>query len=158
MSTPRRLRTRTVVVGAAAAVAGAVWFACAVPDEHVFIAGQYLAQLDCVTPGQAVDVLNGPPVDASCEATCVTPADSDGAVYITGACAPFPPGDALDASPLCAKGLAAIRRSDLCLDSGPSNPLTDAEIAEAAAAVREAGAHDAGAAQPHDAGHADAKN
>jgi hypothetical protein len=128
-----------------AVIAGGVWFACADPDAHVFIAGQYIAQLDCVTPGEAVDVLDGPPVDASCEATCVIPAQSDGAVYITGACAPFPPGDALDASPLCAKGLAAIRRSDLCLEAGPSNPLVDAGPPDAPAkaassdAAREAG-------------------
>jgi hypothetical protein len=63
-----------------AVIAGGVWFACADPDAHVFIAGQYIAQLDCVTPGEAVDVLDGPPVDASCEATCVIPAQSNGSL------------------------------------------------------------------------------
>jgi hypothetical protein len=112
------------------AVAGAAWLACDGTDLHIFIAGQYLAKLDCVTPGEAVDVEDGPPTDASCDASCVVPFDSDGSVYVTGACAPFPPGDTVggDASPLCTKAIAAARRGDLCLDAGPSNPLVDAGV------------------------------
>jgi hypothetical protein len=96
---------------------------------HIFIAGQYLASLDCVTPGEAVDILDGPATDASCDATCVVPFGADGAVYVTGACAPFPPGDAIgDASALCPKALAAIHRSDLCIDGAATNPLVDSGV------------------------------
>jgi hypothetical protein len=110
-------------------LAGALWIACDAPNLHIFIAGQYIASLDCVTPGEAVDVLDGPATDASCDATCVVPFGADGAVYVTGACPPFPPGDAIgDASALCPKALAAIHRSDLCLDGGPSNPLVDSGV------------------------------
>lgn len=110
-------------------LAGALWIACDAPNLHIFIAGQYLASLDCVTPGEAVDILDGPATDASCDATCVVPFGADGAVYVTGACPPFPPGDLIgDASVLCPKALAAIHRSDLCLDSGPSNPLVDSGV------------------------------
>jgi hypothetical protein len=109
-----------------AASAGGLWIACSTTDIHIFIAGQYLANLDCVTPGYAVDVLDGPAVDASCDATCVVPPFEAG-VFVTGACAPFPPGDDTSGhNPLCAKALAAARRSDLCLEGGPSNPLVDA--------------------------------
>jgi hypothetical protein len=132
----KRAARGLVAIGA---VAG-VWLACS-------LAGQYLANLDCVTPGLAVDVIDGPPVDASCDATCVVE-PFDGGVYITGQCAPFPLGDMVnpDAAPfaaLCAKGLAAIHRSDLCLDAGPSNPLVDSGAPRTDAGAGDAGAHDA---------------
>jgi len=108
-----------------ASFACAVWLACSVTNIHAFIAGQYLETLDCVTPGYAIDVLNGPMVDASCDATCVIP-PFDSGVYVTGACPPFPEGeDTSGTSPVCVKALAAIHRNDLCLDGGPSNPVKD---------------------------------
>jgi hypothetical protein len=144
----------------ATAVFVAIWAACNVPAVHIFIAGQYLAEYDCVTPGEAVDILDGLGSDAACDATCIVP-EYEAGVYITGACAPFPPGDLVnpDAAPyrqLCAKGLAAIHRSDLCLDGGPSNPAMDSGMPVAI----DAGAHDAGAqpgssdAGAHDSGSA----
>jgi hypothetical protein len=106
-----------------AACAGAVWLACDNVDVHIFVAAQYLPSLDCVTPGYAIDVLDGPPVDASCEATCVVP-PFDSGVYVTTACAPFPPGDDVTGkNALCKPALAASLRLDHCLDGGPSNPL-----------------------------------
>ena len=124
----RSLRVKAKVL-VAVVLGGGLWLACDSPDLHIFIAGQYLAQLDCVTPGKAVDILDGPATDASCDATCVVPFGADGAVYVTGACPPFPPGDLIgDASVLCPKALAAIHRSDLCLEGGASNPLVDSGV------------------------------
>jgi hypothetical protein len=125
------------------AVAG-VYLACQNSEFQLFIAGQYDPQLDCVYPGTAIDVLNGAPVDAACEATCIVPMFDSG-VYVTGACPPFPEGDLVNPNiPECLKAVAAIKRSDLCLDSGPSNPAVDAglhpPIGQAdAGAVKEAG-------------------
>lgn len=141
---------RSAKLSLTAAALASVWLACDVTDIHIFVAGQYIAGMDCVTPGYAVDVLNGPATDANCEASCVVlPFDSG--VFVTGACAPFPEGDKVgDASPLCPKALAAIRRSDLCLEGGPSNPLTDANTPpappDAAPEVAPAEAGDARAA------------
>jgi hypothetical protein len=120
-----KVALRLLLVGLCA---GGVWLACDTTNVHIFIAGQYIRAMDCVTPGEAVDVQDGPAVDASCDATCVVPPYADGAVYITGACAPFPPGDLVNPEEaglkeLCLRGLAAIHRSDLCLEGGPSNPV-----------------------------------
>lgn len=151
-------RVATLVVSAAG-----LWVACATTQYHLFIAGQYLPRLDCVTPGEVIDILNEAGVDANCDATCVVPPE-DAGVYITGACAPFPPGDLVnpDSSPLrelCAKGLAAIHRSDLCLEGGPSNPAMDAGVDSGV----DSGVHvatdtgvDTGAHDAHEAGVADA--
>ena len=129
-SRSRRVGTRTFTTKVALAVtlSAGVWIACGVTDIHIFIAGQYLPKLDCVTPGYAVDVLNGPQIDASCDSTCVVP-PFDSGVYVTGACAPFPEGDDVSGQdPLCAKALAAIHRDNLCLEGGPSNPLVDSGL------------------------------
>ena len=113
----------TITVGAS--VAGALWIACATTDLHLLIGGLYNPALDCVDPGTAIDVLNGASVDASCEAACILP-PVDSGLYVTGQCAPFPSDDiVIRDSAVCTKALAAIRRSDLCLEGGPSNPLPD---------------------------------
>ncbi len=109
-----------------AASAGALWLACDTINVQPFIAGQYLPALDCVTPGEAIDVIDGIPTDASCDAACIVPPYEAG-VFVTGACAPFPPGDLVNPdSGMCRKALAAINRHDLCLEAGPSNPAVDA--------------------------------
>jgi hypothetical protein len=115
-------------LGVVAVCMASLWLACAETDIQAFIAGQYMPKLDCVTPGYAIDVISAPPVDASCDAVCVIP-PYDSGVYVSGQCAPFPPGDLInpDAS-LCVLALAAINRHDLCLDGGPSNPRMDAGI------------------------------
>ncbi len=120
------------------AFAATVWLACAATNIQPFIAGQYDPKLDCVSPGYAIDVINSAGTDAACDAICVvTPYDSGG-VFISGQCAPFPPGDLINPTSaplgeLCAKGIAAIHRSDLCLEAGPSNPLVDSGTADGAA-------------------------
>lgn len=117
---------RRARLAAGVLLAAGAWLACATTDIHAFIAGQYLSKEDCVTPGYAIDVLNGAMTDASCSATCVVP-PFDSGVYVTGACPPFPEGeDVSGKDPLCAKALAASARHDLCLEGGPSNPLMDA--------------------------------
>ncbi len=108
------------------ASASGLWMACSTVNVHPFIAGQYMANLDCVTPGEAIDVLDGLWLDASCDATCVVPPFEAG-VFVSGACPPFPPGDDTSGkNPLCPKALAAAHRNDLCLEAGPSNPIVDA--------------------------------
>jgi hypothetical protein len=135
------VRSAIVVVSAAS-----LWFACNAIQAYPFIAGQYNATLDCVNPGEVIDVLGGTYVDASCDATCVVP-PYDSGVYITGACPPFPQGDDISGTNrLCAKALAAINRHDLCLEAGPSNPAMDAGTT---ATVQDAGSSDA--AQASDA-------
>ncbi len=129
-----------------AAAAVGLWLACAPIDAAPFIAGQYLPALDCVTPGEIIDVVAGYPNDASCDAVCIIP-PYDAGVYVTGECAPFPPGDAVNPdSGLCVKALKAINRHDLCLDGGPSNPATDTGAPDTGATPD--GGHDTG----HDAG------
>lgn len=120
---------RLVRVGAVAASAGALWLACSTLNVEPFVAGQYVPSLDCVTPGIAIDVIDGVPSDASCDVTCIVP-PFDSGVYVTGACAPFPPGDLVNPKnvPLCARALAAASRHDLCLEGGPSNPALDAAV------------------------------
>ena len=133
-----------------AALAGAAWVACDAIQSRPFIAGQYIPALDCVTPGEAIDILNGAPNDADCDATCIVP-NYEAGVFVTGACPPFPPGDFVNPdNPLCVKALAAIHRSDLCLDSGPSNPAMDAAKDAGDDAAKDAPGLDA--AGPADAG------
>ncbi len=133
--------------GLSAGAVTALVLACAVNEVQPFIAGQYIASLDCVTPGEVIDVLNGIATDASCDATCIVPPYEAG-VYVTGACAPFPPGDLVNPDdPLCKKAIAAIHRSDLCLEGGPSNPAVDAGVD--ATGEHDASGHDAKAS--HDA-------
>ncbi len=132
-----------------AGAASFLWLACDTIVAYPFVAGQYNPTLDCVDPGEVIDVLGGTYVDASCDATCVVPPYEAG-VYVTGFCAPFPPGDDISGkNPQCAKALAAIHRHDLCLEAGPSNPATDAGTpvtpdGGVADAGREATASDAG--------------
>ena len=130
--------------------AAAVWLACAPIDVQPFIAGQYIPSLDCVTPGEAIDVIAGLATDASCDATCIVPPYEAG-VYVTGACAPFPPGDFVNPdNPECTKAIAAIHRSDLCLEAGPSNPAHDSGV-DAAGKADAAGTIEA--STPRDAAH-----
>ena len=143
------------------AVSASLWLACEDPISHVFIAGQYNPKLDCVTPGLAIDVLNGPPltVDASCDVVCVVP-PFDSGVYATAQCAPFPPGDDLSGkNAQCPAAVAAQRRHDLCLDGGPSGPSGDAGTPDGKAEGAVLDAHHADGAvdaTPRDGQHLDA--
>jgi hypothetical protein len=116
--------TRIVRFALVAAFAFGGWGACT-SGFHYFIAEQYEPKLGCVDPGSVLDILNGPDpgVDASCDARCIVP-PFEGGVYVSVSCPPYPPGDDISGTnPLCAKALAALARVDICLDSGPSNPL-----------------------------------
>ena len=130
-------RAVVVLLGAATVI-----LACEDPISHVFIAGQYNPKLDCVSPGLAIDVLNGPPtdVDASCDVTCVVP-PFDAGVYASAQCAPFPPGDDTSGrNPQCGFATRALLRHDLCVEAGVSGPPGDASSPDASA---DAPSHDA---------------
>jgi hypothetical protein len=88
----------------------------------------YEANRDCIDPTTSVDIVDGPDPGLDCAPTClVTPAGQNGAatgVYVTTECGAFAAlDDTSGSSPYCARALAALARSDVCLlDGGSSCP------------------------------------
>ena len=119
---PVRRLTRSAVL---AASAGTLWLACDTINVQPFIAGQYLPALDCVTPGEAIDVIDGIPTDASCDAACIVPPYEAG-VFVTGACAPFPPAIREPGQRDVPEGARRHQPARPLPRGGTSNPAVDA--------------------------------
>jgi hypothetical protein len=123
--------------------------ACESPSTHVLLGQPYEANRDCVDPTTSIDIVDGPDPGFGCSPTCVvTPIGqngSEGGVYVTTMCGPYPPLDDTTGMPAgCAGALAAFGRADTCssdgtstspADAGPSDdssmPPTDAVAADA---------------------------
>jgi len=109
------------------AVAG-ICCACDDTSYYLYTGYEYDPARDCLHDVEALDVDIGSDPGSSCDAKCLAAADFDGgtSVYATTMCGPTPEGaDATGTDPSCAPALAALARSDFCLDdaSGSTNPL-----------------------------------
>jgi hypothetical protein len=125
---------------------------CSDPSSHPYIAEKYEPARDCLDHSTAIDVVNGPSPGASCAAVCLFGsavllgldggADGGGEAYVSTMCPPYPPlFDTGGTNPVCTPALAALTRSDVCLDDGGStNPLIDAGVDSGVDAGVDAGA------------------
>jgi len=115
-----------------AALAGS---ACDSTSYYLYTAHQYEPALGCVDDLSAIDVDIGDDPGATCGAKCLTAPDDDGGVTVFAStmCGPTPVGaDTSGVNPDCAPALAALARSDFCLDGGgSSNPLDASDDAPA---------------------------
>ncbi|HSQ62835.1 MAG TPA: hypothetical protein VLM85_06455 [Polyangiaceae bacterium] len=107
----------------------ASWLVLAACDSgsfYAYVARIYDLQRDCLSDVQAVDIGNGPDPGLGCAPKCLVASDQDGGVvvYATTMCGPVPYGvDSTGTDPRCAKALAAVQRSDICLaDGGSTDP------------------------------------
>jgi hypothetical protein len=103
--------------------------ACDAGNDYYYYGHQYEPGRDCLDQVAALDILAGNDPGSSCAATCVKGSDADGGtiVYATSMCGPPPVGaDTTGTNALCPPALAALGRSDYCLDGGGStNPQPD---------------------------------
>ena len=126
--------------------------ACDSGSFYAYVARIYDPQRDCLSDVEAVDIGNGSDPGLGCDPKCLVASDSDGGmvVYATTMCGPVPYGvDSTGTDPRCAKALAAVGRSDICLaDGGSTDPLEagpDAAPDVALGDAGEGGAVDSGA-------------
>jgi hypothetical protein len=104
--------------------------------SHVFPGRSFEPDRDCLEPGSAVDVVDGPDPGAACTPACYAAAPDEAGtieVFVSSECAPVPKGLALasDAGD-CPRALAALTRGDDCLDEGGStHPLEAGDDASA---------------------------
>lgn len=123
-------------VGLACGLLLLVWaMACDDPRTHVLLGQLYEPHRDCVDPTTSIDIVDGPDPGFGCSPTCVvTPIGqngSQGGVYVTTMCGPFPPLDDTTGMPAgCAGALAALARADTCSSDGTSTSPADAGPAD----------------------------
>ncbi len=104
--------------------------ACDGPRTHVLLGQLYEANRECVDPTTSIDIVDGPDPGFGCAPTCVvTPIGqngSEGGVYVTTMCGPYPPLDDTTGTPAgCAGALAALARGDTCSSDGTSTSPAD---------------------------------
>jgi len=100
---------------------------CDSGSMYVYTVGLYNPQLDCIIDFEGIDVIEGNDPGSTCTPKCIVGQDVDGDTLVsaTTECGPPPYGfDVSGSNPLCPNAMAALTRSDYCLDGGgSSNPL-----------------------------------
>ena len=136
-----------LAIATLAGVAIAALAACSSDATHVFSARRFDANLMCLDPYTAVDVVSGGDTGRGCDLVCLTNA---GEHFVTRQCAPYPPlfgvygADGGEAT--CAAALAAYARGDTCSDGGVVHGDGGADARDAS------DANDGGAGDASDAG------
>jgi hypothetical protein len=109
-----------------AAIALAMGGACDDVKQHIYTAHAYNATNDCFAPSTALDVISGDTTGDNCAPECLV--DSNGNVFVSTVCAPYPQGFTTEAqvdasTDPCAPALAAWSRGSFC---GPDGSAPDA--------------------------------
>ena len=84
---PRSLERRASALAATATLATIATAACVSADSYVYTAQRFDPAGACLEPYRAVEVVEGPGVAATCEASCLT---VGGDVFVTTMCPPLP--------------------------------------------------------------------